>query len=266
MTQLGRHFHLSSNQELGVSCDENGLFVGGVPLLEFRGMSGFEQWQPRTVSDLNRDLGARYGLPVEFNMKISGLTTIARALNRGDIIHAQIATLHLRIPDPPIQRNSLQTQSEIINLAWQLQFSGFLKAEWDPAKHPRWPAGSAGGIGGEFAPSGSQLDGSVRHMPIITSQLTIPVPFELPGGIPLPSEILPGPLAPPSINPRTVPKNPYPDRSDCVEEWARAERYCTELMNSKRLGKDGYRGIGKFYYQCLMGQVSEDCGGNSTGA
>jgi hypothetical protein len=149
MTQLGRHFHLSSKQGPGVSCDENGLFVGGVPLLEFRGMNGFEQWQPRTVSDLNRDLGVRYGLPIEFNMKISGLTTIARALNRGDIIHAQIAALHLRIPDPPIQRKALQTASEIINLARQLQFSGLLKADWDPAKHPRWPAGSAGGASAE---------------------------------------------------------------------------------------------------------------------
>jgi hypothetical protein len=79
----------------------------------------------------------------------------------------------------------------------------------------------------------------------------------------LPSEIAP---ALPAISPRAVPKNPYPDRPECAAEWAAAERYCTDLIKKKLLGGDGYRGMGKFFYQCVMGQVSERCGGNALGA
>jgi hypothetical protein len=137
MTQLGRRFGLSDVSGNGVSCDENGAFVGEVPLLEQpRGTRGLEPWRPRPVSDLNRDLGKRYGLPVECDAKIGGLAAIARALDRGDLFHAQIATLHLQIPDPPPPTQSAKTRSEIVDLARQLQASGLLKAGWDPTKHP----------------------------------------------------------------------------------------------------------------------------------
>jgi hypothetical protein len=43
-------------------------------------------------------------------------------------------------------------------LARRLRSSGMLKADWDPTQHPRWPAGSPGGIGGEFAPAGTAYD------------------------------------------------------------------------------------------------------------
>jgi hypothetical protein len=269
MTQLGRRFGLSDVSGNGVSCGENGAFVGEVPLLEQpRGTRGLEQWRPRPVSDLNRDLGKRYGLPVECDAKIGGLTAIARALDRGDLFHARIATLHLQIPDPPPQTKSAKTRSEIVDLARQLQASGLLKAGWDPTKHPRWPAGSPQGVGGEFAPSGSSVDDSTLgepSAPVIPAQVTIPAPFDfpIPGAIPFPSEIVPPPLMP-NINPRGVPRNPYPDRPECEEEWAHAFEYCNTLMRRGRLGKGDYRGMGKTFYQCLMGQVSEDCGGNIT--
>jgi hypothetical protein len=102
MNQLGRRFGLSEMPGSGVACNENGLFVGEVPLLERGGITnGLRRWQPRSVSDLNCELGKRYGLPVEIGVKIGGLRTVARALCRSDLIHAQIATLHLQIPDPP---------------------------------------------------------------------------------------------------------------------------------------------------------------------
>jgi hypothetical protein len=269
LTALGRRFGLSNEFGSGIFCGENGVFVGAVPLLLRRGgQRGPGQWQPRPISDLNRDLSECYGLPIEFNQKFGNLAAISQALNRGDLLHAQIATTHLQIPDPPPLTKCPQTFSGIVDLARRLQASGLLNAYWDPSKHPRWPIGTPGGIGGEFAPAGTASGDSVsgdQSAPIIPAQITIPVPFELPGGIPFPSEIVPPPFIP-NINPRDVPRNPYPDRPDCVEEWARAERYCWELINSGRLGKDGYRGAGRFLYQCLMGEVSEDCGGSSTSA
>ena len=93
MSYLGRCFGLSDVPGRGVSCGENGVFVGEVPLLE--GPSASDRWKPRPTSDLNRDLTARYGLPIEFDRKFDGLQAVAQALGRGDLIHAQIATLHL---------------------------------------------------------------------------------------------------------------------------------------------------------------------------
>jgi len=256
LTQLGRRFGLSDVPGSGVSCGENGVFVGAVPLLEQgRGPSGPDQWQPRPISDLNRDLGECYGLPVEFKPKIGGLAAVSRAFNCGDLVHAQIATLHLQIPDPPPLTKSPQNAEAIIDLARRLLASGLLKADWDPTKHPRWPAGSPGGIGGEFAPTGSANGDSVAgesNASVIPAQITIPVPFELPGGIPFPSEIVPPPLVPPNINPFDVPRNPYPDRPECVAEWAEATEYCTKLQMRGLLGKGDYRGMGKTLRECIM--------------
>lgn len=96
MTQIGRHFSLSIEPSRGVFCDQNGALVGGVPLLQrHRNSSGVDEWRPRPATELNRDLRNHYGVPIEFESKMSGLAGICRALNRGDVIHAQIATLCL---------------------------------------------------------------------------------------------------------------------------------------------------------------------------
>ena len=266
MSYLGRRFGLSDVPGRGVSCGGSGVFVGAVPLLE--GSSAPGRWKPRPASDLNRDLTVCYGLPIEFDRKLDGLRTVAQALGRGDLIHAQITTLHLRIPDPPPLGKSALTPDEIIDLARQLRASDLLKAGWDPAKHPRWPAGSPGSIGGEFAPTGaaSGYSGAGElSAPVIPAQITIPVPFELPGGIPFPSEILPPPVIP-NISPRDLPRNPYPDRPECEQEWAEAIAFCKGLQERNQLGRGDYRGSGKTLYQCIMGRVSAGCGGNSTGA
>jgi hypothetical protein len=161
MTLIGRYFGLSDTQGGSVSCVTDGVFLGEVPLLERScSRNDFQQWEPRPVCDLNHDLSKRYGVPIDINAKIGGLVAIARALNRNDLLHAQIATLHLQIPDPPALTKAALNASEIVDLARQLRASGLLKADWDPLKHPRWPAGAPGSIGGEFAPQGSVADDS----------------------------------------------------------------------------------------------------------
>jgi hypothetical protein len=266
---LGRRFSLSEVPCTGVSCTDSGLFVGEVPLLErCHGERPYTQdyWQPRPLSELNRDLSKRYGLAAQLDQKIDGLQAVARVLSRGDLLHAQIAALHLEIPDPtPLTRS--QTAGEIVDLACQLHASGLLKVDWNPANHPRWPAGSPDGIGGEFAPAGTTAAGSSPaepSAPVIPAQLTIPMPLELPEIIPFPSEIVP-PIAIPDAHPREL-RNPYPDRPECKHEWAEAIRKCREMMDDGRLGRDDYRGMGEFFYQCVMGHVSAGCGGNATGA
>jgi len=200
---------------------------------------------------------------------MDSLTAIAGALNRGDLIHAQIATLHLEIPDPPALTKSARTLGEIIDLAAQLRASGLLKEEWDPANHPRWPAGSPDSVGGQFAPADAASDesasGESSDAPVIPVQDTITAPWSapwrLPGRIPFPSEIVPPPAIP-DINPRSNLRNPYPDRPECEEEWEYALDYCTKLMASGRMGADGSRGFGRTFQQCVLGMVREDCGGS----
>jgi hypothetical protein len=265
LSQIGRRFGLSDQHGRGVSCDAKGVFVGAVPLFEpCHPCAGFKQFRPRPVADLNRDLSKRYGVPVEFDAKIEGLAAIARALDRGDILYAQIATLHLQIPDPPPLAKAARSAIEVVALAKELHASGMLKRDWDPSKHPRWPAGSPGGIGGEFAPAGGEASETTEtpNAAVIPAQMTIPVPFDfpLPRGIPLPSEIVP----PLSIYPRRELTNPYPDRPECEREWAEARKFCDDLRKRRLLGKDGYRGFGANFYQCVIGQISEDCGGNPT--
>jgi hypothetical protein len=258
--QIGRRFALSDQAAVGVYCDENGLFVGGVPLLK-RLQGDSLEWQPRPVPELNRDLSRRYGVPVELNAKFGGLTAVAQALNRGDLLHARIATLHLQLPDPLALAQSFRKTNDIVSFAGQLRASGLLKADWDPAKHPRWPAGSSGGVGGEFAPADTSNE---ANPPLIPAQgtTTLPIPFRLPGRIPLPSEVLPPPAIAPNVDPLTIPRNPYPERPRCVREWAEATRDCWDLWSDGLLGTDDYRGMGRTVAECIMGRVSEYCGGN----
>lgn len=269
MNQIGRRFALSEIRGVGVSCSKDGVFVGSVPLLSNRGTNEADQWHPRSASDLNRELGKYYGLPVEFDSKMTGLATVAQALNRGDLLHAQIATLHLQIPDPPRLTKTPRSAEDIFDLARQLTASGLLRADWDPTKHPRWPAGSPDSTGGQFAPVGTTTEGPATQEPnahVIPAQITIPLPpIEIPGELPFPSEIVPPPIAIPDTYPREL-KNPYPDRPECEQEWAEAMRKCREMIERGQFGRDDYRGMGKFFYQCVKGHVSADCGGNSTGA
>lgn len=269
MNQIGRRFALSDKAGTGIFCDKNGVFVGVVPLLEricCAGPGGHDQWQPRPVSEINRDLSTCYGLPVECNRKVDGLQAVAHALSRGDVIHAQIATLHLQIPDPPALTKSTPVGSQMIDLARELRASGLLKENWNPAKHPRWPACTPDSIGGRFAPADAAADESMAEESsdarLVPAQITIPAPFDVPSGIPFPTEIVPPPAIP-DLYPREL-RSPYPDRAGCDEEWADAIKYCDNLRRKGLLRTDNYRGMGD-YYQCVMGNVTERCGGFGTG-
>jgi hypothetical protein len=99
LSSAGRRFSLSDQHGHGVSCDQAGVFVGAVPLLEpCRDCGGFQKWRPRPMHELNPDLSKRYGVPIEFDAKLEGLAAIARALDRGDLLHAHIAHYICRFP------------------------------------------------------------------------------------------------------------------------------------------------------------------------
>lgn len=247
-----------------IACTSAGVFVGDVPLLK-RSCSpcSGDGWQPRALTDLNTELSDRFGLPVDFAKKMEGLSVVARALSKGNLARAQVATLNLQIPDPPSPSKTEASGQETIKLAVRLHASSLLKADWDPQQHPRWPAGSPDSVGGQFAPaaSGATNDNAM----LIPAQIAIPLDPVIPDFPtigPFPFEVVPPPLVVPKAFPRELPTNPYPDRPECEEEWAAATKYCFGLANRGLLGKDGHRGFGKSLSQCIMGQVSQDCGGN----
>ncbi len=260
----GRRFAVSDQPGYGVSCGATGVFVAAVPLLEpCHNCGGFRKWRPRSLDEINRDLSRHYGVPVDFGAKMQGLVGIAGALDRGDLLHAHIATLHLEIPDPPALAKGAQSATEFVALAKELHASGMLKRDWDPSQHPRWPAGSPDSVGGRFAPGDASADASPedesRRSRTVQLAPTIPIPFEAvaPRGFPW-SEIAP----PLGILPRSRLENPYPDREGCDEEWEYAREYCRKLDKRGLLGKGDYREHGKVFLQCVLGQVSERCGGS----
>jgi hypothetical protein len=263
-----RFFRLSESPGVGVRCSGQGLFVGSTPLLEsVPAHNGRAEWRVRRADAIARDLSKNYGMPVAVSAKMPGISAIARALNDGNLAHAQIATLLLKFPDPPDLIESSPPFGDVVDLAKQLYASDLLNRDSDPTKHPRWPALSPDGVGGQFAPADGAADGSnSRPTGNIQAQIAIPLPpFDIPapGAIPFPWEILPPPLVTPNILPRTLPQNPYPGRPECVKEWQEAFAFCWRLKINRQLGRGASRGMGRTLRDCMLGQVSESCGGNA---
>jgi hypothetical protein len=139
----------------GVSCDEQGVFVGDVPLLRrCTGSYGHVTWSVRTAAELNDELTALYRLPVDVAAKAGALALIAAAFDRGDLAMAAIAAGQMRFPDPSSVSRGVETNEDLIRHAAELRRSGLLKF-WDPAKHPR--TGTPPNPG-EFATVGGQSE------------------------------------------------------------------------------------------------------------
>jgi hypothetical protein len=147
-------FRLSALGKGGISCDEGGAFVGAVPMLARTHRHGRDEWRPRDCDDLSKEMSALYGVPVDMSSKRGGLRAIANAFNDGDMARAQVATLLLRIPNPPSLSKGALSRQEMIKLAGELHWGGLLKADWDPDQHPRWPAHAPDSQGRRFAPKG----------------------------------------------------------------------------------------------------------------
>ncbi len=102
-------------------------------MLAFNADSG---WTSRDDSDLAIDLSRLYGFPVDIGSKRGGLTVVAAAWQSGDIAKAQIAALHLQLPEPLKSRSAREADRE--SLVRDLAACGLLKADDDwNAEHPR---------------------------------------------------------------------------------------------------------------------------------
>src|SRR5260370_38981153 len=161
----------------GVRCDETGTFVGTKPLiLHVPDGHGSETWQPCSVTELNEVLSDAYDLP-----------------------RAQVAALHLHLPDLPRLANGSHPQEDEedkVKLACLLHQSGVLDTaayvgrdsrleRRDVSNQPRIPAGQPGG--GRWTTDGGDQS---PQSPIVPTQ-AIPLPWgpfirPLPGVRPVP--------------------------------------------------------------------------------
>lgn len=89
------------------------------------------------MAELNDELTARYRLPIDVTAKAGALALIAKALNRDDLALAAIATVQMQFPDPPSLTRGAESADDTMRRALELHRNHLLKADWDPAKHPR---------------------------------------------------------------------------------------------------------------------------------
>jgi hypothetical protein len=131
---------------LGLACTDDGLFLGGTPLIERHD----GRFVVRDRDEIERLLRRGHRYIGEADRLMPGLAAVARALNAGDRCLARIAAVHLRLPDlpNPAARDAMEAEDSLIKYA---RDGGSL--DWNPALHPR--TGTPPNPGW-FAPTGSE--------------------------------------------------------------------------------------------------------------
>ena len=139
----------AGEDNLGLACTNDGLVLGRTPLIERRG-SSFRGARPGRDRSL---LSRAYRKNIAADRLMPGLATVAAALNANDPCLARIAAVHLRIPDLPDRsaRDGLEAEDILIGCA-NADARDIHKASPDDPKHPGWPTGTPGGLGGKFRP------------------------------------------------------------------------------------------------------------------
>jgi hypothetical protein len=133
---------------LGLACTDDELLLGRTPLIEQRDRC----FVVRERREIERPLQCAYRREDTAERLMSGLATVARALNAGDPCLARIAAVHLKIPDLPNAAARAAMEAEDCHIK-------YANEDWNPAEHPRtgtppnpgWFA-PTGGKSGESSP------------------------------------------------------------------------------------------------------------------
>jgi hypothetical protein len=137
---------------LGLAVTDEGLVLGRTALIERRD----GRFVVREAAEIAQLLKRAYGIAPSIERLTGGLTTVASALNANDQCLARIAAVHLKIPDLPSAqaRDAIEVEDVLVKLRRVAAecATEMRKASPDDPKHPGWPAGTDGGLGGKFRP------------------------------------------------------------------------------------------------------------------
>jgi hypothetical protein len=232
---------LMSTPQPGVTCNAQGAYVGGVPLLKRqRDASGEDSWVPRPIPELNADLKEHYGLPIDLSGKADGLAYIAGALNRGDVFRAQLAMQQLRLPSVPTPTHSNDNTRTGLPPG-VIPAQEFMELPWiepwripGPIPRPQFPTPEAVPWRAPVPPTGA-----------------IPSDRDLPNGY----------RSKEDDNYGDVYDNPYPNDKECRREWAEAYDECIKQFKRRDLRIPPGGTFDETMSRCMRGMVSERCGG-----
>src|SRR5580700_6635428 len=121
----------AGEDNLGLACSDDGLLIGRTPLIEKRD----GQFFVRQRHDIERLLSRAYRTEIRADRLMSGLTSVARALNADDQCLARIAAVHLRVPDIPDR--AARDAMEAADLLTKYARDEGGDSNWNPALHPR---------------------------------------------------------------------------------------------------------------------------------
>jgi hypothetical protein len=149
----------AGENNLGLACSDDGLLIGRTPLIEKRD-GHFVVRERREIEQL---LSRAYRSEVTADRIMSGLATVARALNANDQCLARIAAVHLRVPDIPDRNARYAMEATDVLIKYARDEGTGDGSNWNPVLHPR--AGTPPNPGW-FAPTG----GADESSPVQTAQ------------------------------------------------------------------------------------------------
>jgi hypothetical protein len=129
--RIWRLSETSDHNNLGLACTDQGLLLGGTPLIERRD----GRFVVRERDAIERLLSHAYRTSFSARRIMPGLATVAAALNADDQGLARIAAVHLRLPDLPGRAARDGMEAMDVLLKYARDESG--GDTWNPALHPR---------------------------------------------------------------------------------------------------------------------------------
>jgi hypothetical protein len=128
-----RRLSEGGDDSLGLSCTAEGLFLGRTPLIERRD----DGYVVRPPVELERLLRRAYDWRILVDRVMPGLAAAAEALSAGNLALAQIAAVHLPLPElaNTIARTGIEAEDLLIKLDRLQEL--LARAAWDEAEHPR---------------------------------------------------------------------------------------------------------------------------------
>jgi hypothetical protein len=153
-------YRLTPRGGVGLACDEHGIVLGPVVLVEAVAVGSRAQFRPRPAEEVARTFALAYGnLAPDITRCLASLDVAAKALETGDLAKASVATVLLKLPD--------------------LSVDGFAKLAADPSlkkyspdqprdDHGRWTSdgGESGDAGVQVADAREGISDASGYLPM----------------------------------------------------------------------------------------------------